>query len=175
MMDKDQLISVAKILGFHGISGELRAGFTKGHERKLHGLGSAFIEIDDKFKEFVVQSIRFHKKNLLIKFKEINSINEAEKYKNSFIYVSKEYMAKSLENDEFFITDLIGMAAFNKNDELIGYICEVSDNGATDILSIESVKEKNKHFLVPFVKDLVPELDIKNKKILINDIEGLLQ
>ena len=61
-MNKNQLISVAKILGFHGISGELRAGFTKGHEQKLRGLKSAFVGLDDDFVEFNVHSIRFHKK-----------------------------------------------------------------------------------------------------------------
>ena len=174
-MNKRDFISIAKVLGFHGVSGEVRAGYTRGHEEKLKNLRSVFLESNSKFVELQIETIRFHKKNLLIKFLGLNTINEVEHFKGLLLYTTREYMTQTLNEDEFLVTDLIGMNAYNKSDDFIGVVKDVTDNGATNILSIESSTEKGKYYLVPFVKDLVPELDVENKKILINDIEGLLQ
>ncbi len=173
-MNKDDLISVAKILGFHGINGEIRAGYTSGQENRLKALKAMTLDTGKELIPLSIQSIRFHKKNALIKFKEINSINEVEKYKNFLLYIPKNIVVEQLEEDEFLISDLIGMEVYDQNDDLIGVVKDVSDNSATNLLSILPTGGK-KTSLVPFVKDLVPHVDTKNRKILINNIEGLLE
>ena len=171
-MNKKDFISVAKVLGFHGVNGELRVGYTKGHEAHLAEVKTFFLISDDVVTEYPVTSIRFHKKYMLVKLKSLNSINDVQDFQNCFLYVKKNFFDKLLDTDEFLVDDLIGMRAFNKNDELIGIVKNVDSNGATDILSVQN---EGKTFLIPFVKDLVPEIDIKGKKVLINDIEGLLE
>jgi len=171
-MNKNNLISVAKILGFHGLNGEIRAGYTQGRETGLKAIKSMFLDYNGEFVELTVSSVRFHKKYALIKFKEVNSVNDVEKYKNLLLYVPAQKVTEQLEENEFLVSDLIGMEVYDQNDELIGVVKDVPDNSATNLLAIE---RNGKTYLVPFVKDLVPVIDMKNRKILINNIEGLLE
>lgn len=169
----NELISIGKVLNFHGIKGEIKAGYTKGREKQIAELETVVIDFDGIPKTFTVESVRFHKQHALIKFKEINSINDVEKIKGKEIKILKETVANCLDNDEFLISDLIGLNVFNKDEELIGTVKEVGTNGASEILEIADAN--NKVHLVPFVKALVPFVDIKHKSIVINDIEGLIE
>ncbi|MGN0014009.1 MAG: ribosome maturation factor RimM, partial [Candidatus Gastranaerophilaceae bacterium] len=102
-----------------------------------------------------------------------NSINDVEKIKGKDIKIQRESVAESLDDDEFLISDLIGLQVFNRDEELIGTIREVGTNGASEILEVSDAN--NKVHLIPFVKALVPFVDVKNKTIVINDIEGLIE
>ena len=81
---------------------------------------------------------------------------------------------ESLDEDEFLIDELVGLNVYdNDNGDKLGFVIGVSNNGASDLISIKT--NSKKVFLVPFVKAIVPVVDIKNKKIMINNLEGLLE
>lgn len=169
----DELISIGKILNFHGIKGEVKHGYTKGKETQIQNLKTVYISKDGKDEVLTVESVRFHKQHALVKFKEINSINEVEEIKGKEVRILKKVAEDFLTNDEFLVSDLIGMKVLNSDEELIGTVDEVGSNGASEILEIKDANGK-KH-LVPFVKQLVPFVDLKTKTIVINDIEGLIE
>lgn len=168
----DNLISIAKIINFHGIKGEVKVGFTKGHEAQLSSCKKLFVKLNDKVVELNITSVRFHKNFAIIKFKELNSINDTINYKGLELFVKKEVVNEFLEKDEYLVSDLKDLDAYDLDDNFLGKTFEVGENKATNVISI---KDKNgKIHLVPFVKELVPVVDIKNKKIVINNIEGLI-
>lgn len=170
------IISVGKILNFHGILGIAKVGYSNADT--VSRLKKVFIKKDDKngiLKEILtVQSVKFHKNYALIKFKEINSIDELLPYKGSNIYIQKDEAKEVLEEDEFLIEDLIGLNAFDNNDDFIGVIADVKTSSGNDILCIKPEDESKGEILVPFAKELVPIVDIKKKKVVIKPIEGLL-
>ena len=111
---------------------------------------------------------------MLIKFKGIDSINDLLPYKGSLLFVTEEIIRQNLDEDEFLIDELVGLGVFDKEtDKSLGFVIGVSNNGATDLLSVKT--NTKKICLVPFVKAIVPDVDIRNKKIMINNIEGLLE
>lgn len=168
-----EYISIGKILNFHGIKGEVKIGFTKGKESQLEQIKQVVIVRNGVNVVLNIVSLRFHKQFALIKFKEINSVNEVEEIKGLDIKISKETAEKNLADDEFLISDLIGLTVLNKDGEKIGSINNVGTNGASEILE---VKDGNgKIHLIPFVKAIVPVVDITKKHIVINDIEGLIE
>lgn len=168
----DDLISIAKILNFHGIKGEAKLGYTKGREKQIELLKKVYVKKDNDFRELNVISVRFHKHFAIVKFKEFSTVNEVEEYKGCDIFLNKEEVEKNLDNDEYLINDLVGMEVFDTDDCNLGTITAVGENLANDILS---VKDNNgKEHLVPFVKEIVPVVDIKNKRIVINNIGGLI-
>lgn len=169
----DELISIGKILNFHGIKGEVKLGYTKGKEAQIQNLKTVYINVDGVNKPLTVSSVRFHKQHALVKFAEINSINEVEVVKGKEVRILKTVAEDFLQNDEFLVSDLIGMNVLNSDEELIGTVDEVGSNGASEILEIKDANGK-KH-LVPFVKQLVPFVDLKSRTIVINDIEGLIE
>lgn len=169
----DKLISIGKVLNFHGIKGEVKVGYTKGKEDRLENIRSVYININGEDRLYTIETLRFHKQNALIKFKEINSINEVETIKGLDIKISRADANNSLKEDEFFISDLIGLQVINSDEEKIGEIINIGSNGVAEILEIKDGNEKT--HLVPFVKELVPFVSLKDKVVIINDIEGLIE
>ena len=169
----ENLVSIGKILNFHGIKGEVKIGFTKGRENFIAGLKAVFVKFSGEVITLNVDTVRFHKQFALIKFKEINSINDAEMYKGLDVFADRADIAGNLEEDEYLISDLIGMSVYSSDDEKIGTVEEVGNNNAGEILRIKD-GVGNFH-LIPFVKDLVPVVDLTNNMIVINNIRGLIE
>lgn len=161
-----ELISIGKITNFHGILGEAKVGYSNAD--RIKNAKTVFV---DKI-QLTIEKVRFHKNFAIIKFKEISDINELLKYKGQNIYTQKENVKKSLEKDEYLIDELVGLNVFDDKDDLIGIVESISSNAGNDLLCIKPQEGKN--ILIPFVKELVPIVDLKNKKIIIKPIEGLL-
>lgn len=182
-INASEFISVGKILNFHGIQGEAKVGFSKNQQEFLKTLKVVFIKKDaaqkdsaaknSDYTKLEVSSVRFNKTFALIKFKGINSINDLMPFKGCLLFVEQSTIRENLGEDEFLIDELTGLEVFDLKGEKIGVVIGVSNNGANDMLSVKS-KTKKVSF-VPFVKALVPEVDIKNKKVVVNNIEGLIE
>ena len=168
----DNLISIAKILNFHGIKGEAKIGFTKGRENQIESLKKVFAKKDNTYCKLNVSSVRFHKHYAIIKFKEFQTVNDVEEFKGCDLYLSKEEVEETLANDEYLISDLIGMDVYDEDGSCVGTITAIGENLANDLLSVKDAN--GKEHLVPFVKEIVPVVDLKGKKVVINNIEGLI-
>lgn len=168
-----EYISVGKILNFHGIQGEAKVGFSKNQAEFLKKLKTVYIKMDSDYQKIDITNVRFNKTFALIKFKGINSINELLPYKGCLIFVEKTFIRENLEDDEFLIDELTGLDVFDAEGTQVGVVVGVCNNGSTDLISIKSNTKKIS--MVPFVKELVPHVDIKNKKITVNVIEGLIE
>ncbi len=172
MIMNDNLISVAKILNFHGIKGEVKLGFSKGREKQINALVKVFVKKNNEYKELNVSSVRFHKHFAIVKFKEFFTVNDVEEYKGCDIFLPKSEIEKNLDNDEYLISDLVDMDVYDEDGCCLGKITAIGENSANNILCVKD--NNNKEHLVPFVKELVPVVDLKGKKVVINNIEGLI-
>ncbi len=169
-----KLLSVGKILNFHGIKGEVKVGYTTGKEHQLEQFAQFIAEIGCKSQKLTLERVRFSKKLAVMKFKEFNSIDEAVEFKGAFLKVEQEEL--ELENDEFFIDDLIGVNVYDDQDNLIGTVANIVNFGGNDLLVVKNNDEENaKESMVPFVSELVPFVNIKENKIVINNIPGLIK
>ena len=166
-------VSVGKILNFHGIKGEAKVGFTKNQEDFFCSLKSVYIKSNNEYKQFKISNIRLNKSFAIVKFEEINSINELMEFKGAFLYVEENTIRESLEDDEFLIDELVSLNVYDQEGKKQGFVVGVSNNGASDLLSVKTNSQKI--VLIPFVKAIVAEVCIKDKKIIINNIEGLLE
>lgn len=162
----ENLISIGKILNFHGIQGEAKVGFSSA--KRLEEAKCVLV----KNQKLTIEKVRFHKNTAIVKFKEIKDINELLAFKGENIYLVKDEVKNSLEEEEYLIDELIGLNVFDDKDDLVGVVEFISKNAGNDLLSIKP--EIGKNILIPFVKELVPIVDIKAKRIVIKPIEGLL-
>lgn len=166
-------ISVGKILNFHGIKGEAKVGFTKNQEDFILMLDKVYVQEGAQYIPLEVENVRINKNFALFKFKGIDSINDLMEYKGKLLFVEEETIRENLDEDEFLIDELVGLSVFDENDKKLGFVVGVSNNGASDLLS---VKTNSKHIcLVPFVQAIIRKVSISDKKIIINNIEGLLE
>ena len=169
---KNNFVSVGKILNFHGVQGEAKLGYSKNREEFLSQLKEVYIQDGNEYRSLQISAIRFTPKCGIIKFKGIDSLNDIIAYKNKLIFVDESTAREFLEDDEYLIDELVGLDVYD-GDKIVGAVVGVSNNGASDLLSVKTL---NKNIsLVPFVKAIVLSVDIKNRRIQINNMEGLLQ
>ena len=169
-MNNKDFISIGKIINFFGIKGEAKVGFD--NENQIKNASKIYLLDDPSKRELKIKSVRFHKNFAIMKFEGINDINDLILYKGQRIFISKKQAIEKLEKDEYLIQDLIGCCVVDEEDKKIGEVVSVSNNSSQDLLNIKnSIGQVS---LVPFVNEFFPVVDIKNKKIVIKLIEGLL-
>ena len=170
-MKKNNFVSIGKILNFHGVKGEAKLGYTKNREEFLSRIKFVYLKIDEEYKQFEIEYLKFTPKCAIVKFKGINSLNEIIAYKGFVVFVDESTAREFLEEDEFLIDELVGMNVYD-GDKRVGSVVGVSNNGASDLLSVKTLSKNI--CLVPFVKAIVTSVDMKTKRIQINNLEGLL-
>lgn len=168
-----KFVSVGKILNFHGIQGEAKVGFSKNQQDFFLSLDKVFVKIDNDYRPLNVVRSRLNKTFAIVKFEGINLINELLPYKGALLFVAEETIRENLEEDEFLIDELVGLDVIDVDGNKLGFVVGVSNNGATDLLSVKT--KTKKICLIPFVKAIVTSVSIKDKKVIINNLEGLLE
>ncbi len=168
---KSKLVSIGKVLNFHGIKGEVRMGYTAGNESLIKSLKTVFIFVNNEKKPFNVESVRFHKNFAIVKFSEINSINDVMPIKGSLVHLEETDVKSGLEEDEFLINDLVGLVVKDTEGHDIGVVNQVGENRASSLLSVK--KPDGQTFMVPFVKELVPEVNLAEGIVVVKMIDGL--
>ncbi|HIS37101.1 TPA: 16S rRNA processing protein RimM [Candidatus Scatousia excrementigallinarum] len=168
-----KFISVGKILNFHGIQGEAKVGFSKGQQDFIMSLDKVFVRKGHGYLPLQIVRSRLNKTFALIKFAGIDSVNDILEYKGEVLFVEEDTIREKLKEDEFLIDELVGLSVFDTEDNKLGFVVGVSNNGANDLLSVKT--NSKKICLVPFVKAIVISVSIKDKKIVINNLEGLLE
>ena len=164
---------VGVIASTHGLQGEVNVfpttedpnRFKKLKKVTLHTQRGENIELD-------VQSARFFKKFVIVKFKQFNNINEVEKFRGCELTIDRNDAIK-LEPGEYYCADLIGLGVEDEEGKVLGTISDILQTGANDVY--EMVREDNgEKVYIPAIKDCVKNIDIDNKKIVIHVIDGLL-
>jgi 16S rRNA processing protein RimM len=120
--------------------------------------------------EYPVASVRPQKRAHLMKLTGLESLDEAEKYRDAAILIRSDALRCERE-DEFFWYELIGLAVYLRSGEYLGTIEEVLPTASHDIYV---AREGKKELLIPAVHEVVEEIDIANRKMIIFEVEGLL-
>ena len=106
-----------------------------------------------------------------MKFVGIDTIEEAEKLKNLQIKIDSDNIGE-LEENEFYFHEIIGCEVFDENNKTLGEIVEILTPGANDVWVIKA--ENGKEILIPYIEDVVKKIDVTNKRIDIEVMEGLI-
>ena len=125
---------------------------------------------DGEIKKIAIERAKVLNSSVLIKFQQINSVAEAKSLVGKEIAVLKEECVK-LPQDRYYTFDLIGLQVVLSNGELIGTLKDVELYPVQDLLIIQTID--GNETMVPFVKEIVPVVDLEEKKIIINNIPGL--
>ncbi|MBQ8914358.1 MAG: ribosome maturation factor RimM [Lachnospiraceae bacterium] len=168
----EDTLRIGVITSTHGLKGEVKVYPTTDDVNRFKKLKKCIIRTE-KGEEIEVEkaSCKFFKNMVILSFKEFNSINEIEKYKGSELYVTRE-AAIPLEEDEFYISDVLGADVYLEDGSYFGKLKDVMKTGANDVFVI--IMEDKQELLVPVIKEFVPDMDIENKKITIRLMKGML-
>lgn len=166
-------LKVGKIINTHGLKGEVKVLSSTDFENERFKKDTSLLITrgNQVIREVIVESYRNHKNMILVKFEDINSIEEAEKLKNLQIKVELSD-DNSLEENEFYFYEIIGCEVFDESSNLLGVISEILTPGSNDVWVIKS--DLGKEILIPYIEDVVKKIDVENKRIDIEVMEGLI-
>ncbi|MGE7693471.1 ribosome maturation factor RimM [Lysinibacillus sp. NPDC094177] len=167
--------NVGRIVNTHGIRGEVRILSTTDFEEERFAVGmklAAFKKDDKKPTWVTIESMRRHKNFILLTFEGMNNINLVEPFKEGMLKITKDQMTDDLlEENEYFFHEIIGCTIVSEEGETIGAITDILQTGANDVWVVKGAKKE--HY-IPYIEDIVKEIDINEKKIVIHVMEGLL-
>ena len=166
----DNFLEIGVITRFQGNKGEVRVKATTDIPERFLDLDTIYLKRGNDLKELDIEYIRFHKQFVIIKFFDINSINEAEELKNYQVLIdeSEKYL---LPEDNFYVSDLIDCEVYLESGKLLGKRKDVVDTSGTDIFLVEG---QDKDYMLPASRDMILEIDLENKKIIVDPIPGIL-
>ncbi|EHS58747.1 ribosome maturation factor RimM [Paenibacillus kribbensis] len=169
-----QLFNVGKIVNTHGIRGELKILTTTDFLEDRFAKGSELLIVPADGKAplpVTVETARFQKNMVIVKFKEYHNINDVEKYKGTLLKVSAERLGE-LEENEFYFHEVIGLEVITEDGEKLGVVKEILTPGANDVWVVKM--PNGKELLLPYIESVILNVNVREKRATVRLMEGLL-
>ncbi len=166
-----EYIEIGQIVNTNGLKGVVKVNPFTDDISKFEELKYVYIQLKSELKKVKIEQVRYNKNQVLLKLEGIDSIEEAEKYRNFYLKTEKESQ-EDLGEDTYYIVDLIGLDVYSDKNEYLGKIEDVFPTGSNDVYVVKD--NLGKQILIPAIADVVKEVDLKNKKMTINLIPGLI-
>lgn len=158
-------IAIGRILSSHGTKGQFKVRSFSGEIKHFSRLQSVILAGNGRERSFDVEEVKPLGSDLLIKFKGIDTPEEAKLFSNWEILVDRS-LAAPLKPGEIYVADLCKCKAFYRG-EIIGEIISVTESGASDLLEIRG--KGGKTFFIPFVDEWVGKVDLEERIIEIRE------
>lgn len=159
-----ELMSVGQITKPHGVRGEVKVFSLTDSLERFRELDRAYI--DDK--EVNITSVKLQKDRAILKIEGIDSIEEADLYRNKYLQVKREDAIK-LPEGSYYVADLMDCYVYDTDGEELGKVYDVIATGSNDVYWVKS--EGKEDVLIPVLKTIVEEVDIENNKIIIKPVK----
>ena len=167
----EQFLRVGVITTTHGVKGEVKVFPTTDDPMRFKKLKEVWVENPKGKSCRKVESVKFFKQFVILKLEGIDDINEAEKFRNFYLKISRQDAAPLSENS-YYIVDLIGCEVVTEEGENLGIVDDVFPTGSNDVYVVKN--ELGKQILLPAIADVIKKVDIQNKQITVNLLEGLI-
>lgn len=167
----EALLKVGIITQTHGIKGEVKVFPTTDDAARFKKLKEVILDNGKEKRKIGIESVKFFKQYVILKFKGIDNINDVLAYKGSSLMVTRENAVK-LNKDEYFIADLIGLHVSDDENKLEGKLVDVLETGANDVYVIALLD--GRELLLPAIRECVLSVDLQAQEMKIHVLEGLL-
>ena len=166
-----QYLEIGQIVNTFGIKGQVKVvPFTNDIER-FEELKNVYIVNRKMRKEVEIENVKYHKNMVLLKFKGLEKIEDVEIYKNCYLEIDRKD-GKPLEEGEYYIVDLIGLDVYTDDGKHLGKVDDIYNTGSNDIYVVKD--ELGKQILLPYIDEVIKEINLESKKITVHIIEGLM-
>lgn len=173
-MAEQQWLNVGKIVNTHGVRGEIKVYPSTDFPDVRFRAGSRLQLVPPERGEPLgveVERAREQKNIFIVKLKGWDDINYAEKFKGWELKVTAEERVE-LEEGEYYLSDIIGCSVVSDEGETIGVVADVLSPGANDVWVVK--RPKGPDVLIPFIDDVVLDVDVAGRVVKVHLMEGLL-
>lgn len=166
----NEYLELGQIVNVKGLKGEVKVNSFTDDNTKFERIPKVFIKQKNNLTELEIEKVGYSKNQVIIKFKNINTIEEAEKLRNSYIVVNREIFGE-LPEGVYYIADLIGLDVYTESDEYLGKVDDIFSTGSNDVYVVKD--ELGKQKLLPGIDEVIRKIDLESGKIIVNLIKGL--
>lgn len=166
----NKYLELGQIVNVKGLKGEVKVNSFTDDNTKFERIPKVFIKQRQNLTEYEIEKVGYNKNQVIIKFKNINTVEEAEKLRNSYIVVDREIFGE-LPEGVYYIADLIGLDVYTESNEYLGKVDDIFSTGSNDVYVVK--EESGKQKLLPGIDEVIKKIDLESSKIIVNLIEGL--
>ena len=166
----NKYLELGQIVNVKGLKGEVKVNSFTDDNTKFERIPKVFLKRKESLTEYEIEKVGYHKNQVIIKFKNVNTVEEAETLRNSYIVVDREIFGE-LPEGVYYIADLIGLDVFTESNEYLGKVDDIFSTGSNDVYVVKD--ELGKQKLLPGIDEVIKQIDLESGKIIVNLIEGL--
>ena len=159
----EKYLELGQIVNTFGIKGQVKVKPFTDDIKKFDKLKEIYIEKKHELKLFQIEKVNYSKNMVILKLKGIESPEEAESLRNSYLKIDRKD-AKKLPEGTYYIADLIGLDVYTDENELLGKVDYIYNTGSNDIYVVKD--EQGKEILLPAIKDVLKQVDLENLYII---------
>ncbi len=162
-------IPIGKLIKTHGFKGEVEFGPSV-RDSTIY-INIKRVALDDEAKVIKqIQSFRGHESRLIIKLKDCNSIEDAQKLCGSEVFIHRDDF-ESLPDGDHYWFEILGLQVYDEDGKHYGHIVEIMETGSNDVYVVQDGK---KELLLPMIDSVVKSISVKENKLVFRVVEGLL-
>lgn len=167
----EDMLRVGVFANTHGVRGEIKVFPTTDDVNRFKKLKALYLDKGTELMKLEVSSVRFFKNMVIMKFKGIDNINDIEKYKGKDLLIERK-QAVPLQENEYFICDIINAAVVTEEGQEVGTLKEVLQTGANDVYVVKT--NEGKEVLLPVIDDCVLDVNIEEKVVTVKLMPGIM-
>ena len=164
-----EYLEAGKIVNTHGLRGEVKVVPWTDSPETFEDIKSVYIKKKTGDMRLNIKSLKYQKNNIILKFDEISTIEEAELLKNKTIYIDRNELG-ALPEGVYYIADIIGLKAVDESGSEIGEVVDIFNTGSNDIYEIK--REGKKNLLLPDIDDVIT-VELENERVVVKIPKGL--
>ena len=164
-------LEIGQIVNTFGIKGFVKVNPFVDDITRYDDLEKVYVKRNKELKEMEVEEVKYHKNMVLVKFKGIDRVEDAELLRNSYLEVDREN-AIELQEGEYFIADLLGLNVYDEEGKSLGKLEDIFNTGSNDIYVVKT--EEGKQILLPAISEVIKEINLQENKIVVHLLEGLI-
>ena len=166
----EQMLRVGVITSTHGVRGEVKVFPTTDDAKRFKTLKKVILDGREPL-ELSIEQVKFFKNMVILKFKGYDNINDVETWRQRDLLITRD-QAVELKEDEYFITDLIGLTVVNEEEAVLSRVKDVLETGANDVYVVELTG--GKELLLPAIKDCILNVDLEGGRMNVHVLDGLM-
>lgn len=162
-------LEAGKIVNTHGLRGEVKLVPWTDSPETFECIDYVYIKKKTGDERLDIENMKYQKNNLILKFRQIQSIEEAEKLKNKTVYIDRDALGE-LPEGVYYIADIIGLEAVDTDGNVIGTVTDIFNTGSNDIYEIK--RDGKKNLLLPHIDDVIT-VELENSRVVVRIPKGL--
>ena len=164
------IFEIGQIVNTRGLRGEVKVNSFSEDAHRFEKVSSIYVKEKAGLKEYKIEKVSYSKNQVILKLEGINKIDQAEMLRNYYVYVKRTDLG-DLPKDTYYIADLIGLDVYEENGNLLGKVDDIFSTKSNDVYVVRMENGELKY--LPSIPDVLKDIDLTNKKIIVNLIKGL--